>query len=205
MNAAKIRVMVLLGLLFMLVIAPVASAQFTPAMLGDKWFKARVSWKGYHDYQTDEITGTASGVTQKIYIYTSYNSTVSGSEYYTLKTCSSDKGGAYQPHITDLVYLEYIYGDSRQKQVWDFYYYSRMQGHYLEFNGGSDYTYYTVPVLAMDVKLDNHGAFKSAKFKSVACLGDFVSGEASIVGSCDVSGETVDASKVPQAVKDACP
>lgn len=204
MNKAKISIMVLGVALVMFMIAPAASAQYTPDMLGGKWFKVKASWKGYNDYNADEITGASSGATGNIYIYTSYDSSVPGSEYYTLRACSPDKNGKYWPYTTDLIYREYIYGDSYQKQVWDFYYYSRMRGQYLTLYGGSDYEYYTVPVLVMDIKLDGNGAFNGAKLKSTACLGDFYVGGIYNVGSCSLSGKIVDETKVPQAVKDAC-
>ena len=59
----------------------------------------------------------------------------------------------------------------------------------------------------MDVKLKND-AFKSAQFKSEGCTGYFIDYESIPakygVGSCTLSGKTVDETKVPQAVKDAC-
>ena len=70
MKTVKIGIIMLGVMVFMFMIAPVASAQFTPDMLGNKWFKVDASWKGYNDYATDAVTGKFSSAIEKdIYLH----------------------------------------------------------------------------------------------------------------------------------------
>jgi hypothetical protein len=204
MNTAKISIMVLGVVLFMFMIAPVASAQYNPDMLGGKWFKVKASWKGYYDTVADETTGTYSGGSGKIYVYVTY--TGDSDPYYTLATCTPDDNGNYFKGQVDSMHLRWITGDSYQKQLWDFLGLWDLEGDSLSFST-LDYGSSPIPFLVMDVKLDTNGAFKSAQFKSMACIGYFSDhgNPAKVgIGSCSLSGKTVAESKVPQAVKDAC-
>lgn len=200
MKTVKIGIIALGVVVFMFMIAPVVSAQVTPEMLGDKWFQVNASAKGYYDYVTDTVTGKYSSGLGKIYIYTSYNS---GTGYYTLTTCSPNGAGEYSANSSNTIHRNAIYGDSEQKQVWHF----PANSPYITFDGGSDFTAYLLPILFMDVKLKDN-AFLRAQFKSEGCVGYFNDLESipakQGVGSCKLSGKTLDETKVPQAVQDAC-
>ena len=209
MKITEICSMLLGVAILVCMISSIVSAQYTPDMLGGKWFKVKVSWTGYYGYVADEITGTRKGSDQ-IYMYVTYHDNVDDpiDYFYTLTTCSQDKSGNYSPDVMDGISRRYIYGSPNQRQFWDLTKFWRMVGPYLQYHRIDNSTVQVVPVFIMDVKLYTNNTFKNAKFKSLACfVKDHSGGDVGIfgeVGNCSLSGKTIDASKVPQSVLEAC-
>ena len=61
----------LVVVLFMLMLAPFSSAQITPELLNQKWFKVSISLKGYQGWGDDRIDSAYSGSRKNLFIYSS--------------------------------------------------------------------------------------------------------------------------------------
>ena len=188
---------------FMLTLAPFSSAQITPELLNQKWFMVSLSLKGYSGWDGDQIDGSYSGSRKDLYIYSIFDPI---SEEFTWTTCTpNSNGSSYSSWSIPAIHKAWIYGELYRKQVWDFYRWlvlSNAGVSFHFFNDSEDIM--LVPILTMDIKLDGNYAFKSASFKTTACIAHWGDGQNSYVGSCKLSGKTVSADKVPQAVLDAC-
>jgi hypothetical protein len=192
----------LVVVLFILTLAPFSLAQITPELLNQKWFMVSMSLKGYQGWGNDRIDSAYSGSRKNIYIYSTYDP---GQQEFTWMTCTPDStGSTYTPWPLSRFHIGWIYGESYPKQIWDHLRYRTLDsGDVLKFFNGSE-DIMLVPILTMDIKLDGNYAFKSASFKTTACIAHWGDVQNNYVGSCKLSGKTVSADKVPQAALDAC-
>lgn len=192
----------LLGIgVFVLMVAPCVSAQTIPEMLNGQWFQVKGSHKGYADYGLDEITSKVSHQQPGLYIYTTYDVALSE---FTMTTCTQAAGSsAYTSHPVPHISIDNIFGDSYQKQVWDFHRVLSDAGAFLRFDRSPNF-FDVIPFLVMSVKLDKNNDFKSASFTTEGCISYLRNGYTYSVGSCKLSGKTVDASKVPDEAIAAC-
>lgn len=188
--------------LFMLILAPFSSAQITPEILHQKWFKVSVSLKGYSGWDGDQIESTYSGSRKNLFIYSSYNPAL---QEFTWTSCTPDStGSTYTPWPLSGFHTAWVYGDLYPKQIWDHFRYRLLDSGipFDFFSFSEDIT--IIPVLTMDIKLDGSYVFKSASLKTIACIAYWGDGQNNYVGSCKLTGKTVPEAQVPQAAKDAC-
>lgn len=189
---------------FMSMVPLVVSGQTIPEMLDGQWFSVKASLKGYGSYDNDEATIKGGGSASGLYIYTTYDS---GLGQFTMTTCSPIPGtSAYSPWTVSPISVNDIYGDSDPKQVWNFLrvYENSGLSDFLRFSTPGGDLLDVMPMLVMTVKA-NGSVFKSASFKSEGCIGYWFAGsDPFVVGSCKLSGKTVDFEKVPIGARMAC-
>jgi hypothetical protein len=192
MKSTKVFGIVLGVVVMVFVVAPVASAQTSWAILDDAWFMVKLSLKGYLvDTDDETIVGKGSGGNS------AYLLMISGADNYTLTTCMEDDNntGNWIKGTTSggPIGIGSIYG-ATYPELWDF------AGNALEFhNGDANFSFY--PTLYIKVTPDGT-TLKKAKISTVYCglYAEFVSGEnagRSAFGSCKISGSTIPMAKVP--------
>lgn len=187
---------------FMLMVPLLASSQTIPEMLDGQWFSVKASLKGYGSYNNDEATEKGGGSASGLYIYTTYDS---GLGQFTMTTCSPVPGtSVYHPWTVSPISIDFIYGDSDPKQVWNFLGVYETTGAFLRFEVPGGNFLDVMPMLFMTVKT-NGSVFKSASFKSEGCIGYwFAESYPMLAGSCKLSGKIVDFEKVPIGARMAC-
>jgi hypothetical protein len=204
MKASTIAVFIASTILFISIVPFVVSGQTIPEMLDGQWFSVKASLKGYGSYNNDEATEKGGGSASGLYIYTTYDS---GLGQFTMTTCSPVPGtSVYHPWTVSPISVDYIYGDSDPKQVWNFLKVYEATGltAFLRFEVPGGNFLDVIPMLVMTVKADG-SVFKSASFKSEGCIGYWFAGSYPMVaGSCKLSGKTVDFEKVPIGARMAC-
>jgi hypothetical protein len=194
MKSTKVFGIVLAVVVMVFVVAPVASAQTSWAILDDYWFKLKISMKGY-DVSADgeTIMGQGGGGG------TAYLLMVSATNEYTITTCTEDDtspGNWIKGYVQAPISTDNIYG-ATYPELWDF------GGTALEFHNGNA-TYYVYPTLFIKVSTDG-GNLKKAKISTVSC-GLFVSdnGGEKGFGSCKISGSSIPMDKVASTVPPGC-
>jgi hypothetical protein len=202
MKISTVAIIVASIAVFMSMVPLVASGQTIPEMLDGQWFSVKASVSGYGDYGHDRATTKGGGNASGFYIYTTYDA---GLDQFSMTACSPIPGSlAYSAWTVPSIPVDYVYGDMEVKQVWDFSTVYHNTDRWLRFAATSGDLLDVIPMLLMTVKVDG-STLKSASFKSLGCIGYWFAGPSPYsVGSCKLSGKTVDFDKVPIGARLAC-
>jgi hypothetical protein len=201
MNGTKIFRTVFAVALVVFIIPPIASAQQYADILDGKWFKAKLSVKGYAiappppDGDGETVLGKGSGASTAggLYLHMSYD--IAG---YTVTTCMRDDRNynVWHKNTSAPISTADIYG-ATYPQVWDF------KGIPLVFYDGI--TVVSVyPTLYTKITAEGSNV-KSVSISNVSC--SFSTEEVHYQygkGSCKLTGSLIPADKVATTVPVGC-
>ena len=197
MKAIKMFGMMLVVVTLIFVIVPSVSAQTTPEILHDTWFKISASPKGYF-LDGDTIEGKGAGST-KAYLYFDYDGTI-GNGVYNVTTCTGPEmaPGAYVlgPSAAQIP-VEQIFGKI-YPEIWDF------RSTPIIFDNGVT-TFNAYPILTTKVTTVDAG-LKKATLGTASCLLYEFNGSAELVGigSCKLTGSFIKPDQVTGKVPAEC-
>jgi hypothetical protein len=223
MKGTKTLGTVLVVAVIVFVIPPIISAQDTPGILHNQWFKVKLSAKGYmiDDDQDQTVLGKGAGSLSAYLLFC-----FDGSSSYTIRTCTQDDenpgqwykidnlGAEPQPPIPDLpsprnsISIDNIYG-ALYPQIWDF-----ETTPLVLYDGISILSLCPKFYTKITADITNPAKLKTASIVHVSCglytkedMGE--SGAQYGIGSCTINGPLIPAAnvtkKVPQSCQSVCP
>ncbi len=197
MKAIKMLGMVFVIMTLMFVIIPSASAQTTPEILHDTWFKVSTSIKGYQ--LAGDTVGNRGGGSTKAYLYFNYDDTV-GNGIYNVTTCT-EPDMAPNPYVVGAapaqIPVEQIFGEI-YPEIWNF------ASTPILFDNGVD-TFDAYAILTTKIKADGAG-LKKATIGTSSCLLYRFNGLAELtgIGSCKITGSFIKPEQVETKVPAEC-
>lgn len=197
MKAIKIFGMMFVVLTLIFVIVPSVSAQTTPEILHNTWFKISASLKGFL-LDGDTIEGKGAGST-KAYLYFDYDGTI-GNGVYNVTTCTGPEmaPGAYVLGSSPAqIPVEQIFGKA-YPVIWDF------RSVPIIFDNGVT-TFNAYPILTTKITPGDAGLKKATLGTSSCLLYEFNdSAELVGIGSCKLTGSFIKPDQVTDKVPAEC-
>lgn len=198
MKAIKMFGMAFAIVALIFVIVPSVSAQTTPDILDNTWFKVSASMKGYM-LDGNTVDGKGAG-SSKAYLYFAYDDAIGSEGGYNVTTCA-EPDVAPNPYVKGApaqIPVEQIFGQT-YPEIWNF---GTIP---IIFDNGGSTTFKAYPILTTKIVTGDAGP-KKATLGTASCLLYEFNGSDELVGigSCKLTGSFIKPEKVASKVPAEC-